>query len=475
MGDNVMIYVDDIQHCNPEFLQKFISLCDAQRKIEGVYKGRSRTYDLRGRKVCIVMAGNPYTESGEKFQIPDMLSNRADIYNLGEIIGESGDVFEMSYLENALTSNPVLNKLASRSQKDVYSIIHMAQHDQQGVELEGNYSLEEINELVATMQKLIRVRDVILTVNREYIRSAAQSDDYRTEPPFKLQGSYRNMNRIAEKVVPIMNDEELESLILSNYENDAQTLTSDTEANLLKFRELAGTISEEQAKRWADIKKTFQLNVKLRGVGGDDKFGQVIVQMGAFSDGLDSIRDTMSEGIGQLAKQNGETSEAEALAGQLIEGVRGLKKGLEAIGHGLSGGVTQIAELAQAASARSPAVAESTPASAALTTDVLKQLAAELRAIPAQAASLPAGPPSAQSAGGSQTITVVNKIPPTLLNVLRHQFKLMQGWMVPLLKASNSQTAEIQELKQLLDECLNDYAKLLKQVKAARNRSQADD
>ncbi len=30
MGDNVMIYVDDIQHCHPEFLQKFISLCDAQ-------------------------------------------------------------------------------------------------------------------------------------------------------------------------------------------------------------------------------------------------------------------------------------------------------------------------------------------------------------------------------------------------------------------------------------------------------------
>ena len=56
----------------------------------------------------MVMAGNPYTESGEKFQIPDMLSNRADIYNLGEIIGESSDAFEMSYLENALTSNPVL-------------------------------------------------------------------------------------------------------------------------------------------------------------------------------------------------------------------------------------------------------------------------------------------------------------------------------------------------------------------------------
>jgi hypothetical protein len=31
MGDNVMIYLDDIQHCNAELLQKFISLCDAQR------------------------------------------------------------------------------------------------------------------------------------------------------------------------------------------------------------------------------------------------------------------------------------------------------------------------------------------------------------------------------------------------------------------------------------------------------------
>jgi hypothetical protein len=28
MGNNVMLYLDDIQHTNPEFLQKFISLCD---------------------------------------------------------------------------------------------------------------------------------------------------------------------------------------------------------------------------------------------------------------------------------------------------------------------------------------------------------------------------------------------------------------------------------------------------------------
>jgi len=67
MGNNVMLYLDDIQHTHSELLQKFISLCDAQRRVEGVWKGRTRTYDMRGKKFCVVMAGNPYTESGEKF------------------------------------------------------------------------------------------------------------------------------------------------------------------------------------------------------------------------------------------------------------------------------------------------------------------------------------------------------------------------------------------------------------------------
>jgi hypothetical protein len=93
MGNNVMIYIDDIQHCNPEFLQKFISLCDGQRKIDGVYNGVSQTYDLRGKKVVVVMAGNPYTESGEKFKIPDMLANRADVYNLGDMLRENEEAF----------------------------------------------------------------------------------------------------------------------------------------------------------------------------------------------------------------------------------------------------------------------------------------------------------------------------------------------------------------------------------------------
>ena len=117
MGSNVMLYLDDIQHTHPEFLQKFISLCDGTRRIEGIWKGKTKTYDMRGKKFCVVMAGNPYTETGEAFQVPDMLANRADIYNLGDILGGMDEQFALSYVENCMTSNSVLAPLATRDLK----------------------------------------------------------------------------------------------------------------------------------------------------------------------------------------------------------------------------------------------------------------------------------------------------------------------------------------------------------------------
>lgn len=296
MGDNVLIYLDDIQHTNPELLQKFISLCDGTRRIEGVYKGRSRTYDLRGRKVAVVMAGNPYTETGGKFQIPDMLANRADTYNLGDIIGESSDAFEASYVENALTSNPTLTRLSSCSRNDVYGIMQIARTGQrEGVDFEASFSIEEVNEMVAVMKKLFRVRDTILRVNLEYVRSAAQADDYRTEPPFKLQGSYRNMNRIAEKVLPILTDSELERLIVDHYTGEAQTLTDGAEANLLKFRQLEGKLTEADDQRWKEICKRFNRNKLLGGSGDTDPVNRVVAQLADVGTGLTAIGEQLSE------------------------------------------------------------------------------------------------------------------------------------------------------------------------------------
>lgn len=435
MGDNVMIYLDDIQHCNPEFLQKFISLCDAQRKIEGVYRGETRTYDLRGRKVAVVMAGNPYTESGEKFQIPDMLSNRADIYNLGEVIGEHADAFEMSYLENCITSNPVLNPLSSRSQKDIYTIIQMAQDGtgERG-DLEGNYSVEELNEMVSTMKKLIRVRDVILSVNREYIRSAAQSDEYRTEPAFKLQGSYRNMNRIAEKVFAVMNEKELESLIVSNYENDAQTLTSDTEANLLKFKELMGILREAELERWNDIKKSFRKNQQLKSVGGEDRMAQAILQLSNVGEGLQDIREAMHNGLLRLTE--GKDESLDNYATDFAARFQQLTESLNAIQAALTSGTKDVTTLVQQSLQARKEQAEIQP----------QPKAAEPLTLP------------------DDKITVVNKIPRSLLNVLETQFDLMQGWMQPLMAATHANQAEFQELRDLIKRCLKDYNALLKRM-----------
>ena len=293
MGNNVMLYVDDIQHTHPEFLQKFISLCDAQRKIEGVWKGRTRTYDLRGKKFCVVMAGNPYTESGDKFQIPDMLANRADTYNLGDILDGREEVFSLSYIENSLTSNAALQPLATRDPEDTYKLIRLARGEDIPIqELKHNYAAVEVNEIVDVFKKLFVAQEVLLKVNQTYISSASQDDAYRTEPPFKLQGSYRNMNKITEKVASAMNAQELQSLIDDHYTGESQTLTVGAEQNLLKLAELRGRMSDEQRARWADIKKEF---VRRRMMGGanDDPVMRVTGQLSSIVQEIEGLRGAL--------------------------------------------------------------------------------------------------------------------------------------------------------------------------------------
>jgi hypothetical protein len=291
MGNNVMLYVDDIQHTHPEFLQKFISLCDGTRRIEGVWRGQTRTYDLRGRKFAVVMAGNPYTESGEAFKIPDMLANRADIYNLGDVLGGMEDTFLLSYIENSLTSNAVLAPLATRDLADLYLLVDKAR----GREVSTNalthaYSGAEINEIVGVLQKMLQVREVVFKVNMQYIASAAQADKYRVEPPFKLQGSYRNMNKLAEKISPVMNDAELRQVIADHYLGESQLLTQGAEENLLKLGELLGRMTPEQQSRWAQIKADFLRN-KAMGADDADVGGRMVAQLADIAGGLQGLRD----------------------------------------------------------------------------------------------------------------------------------------------------------------------------------------
>lgn len=308
MGNNVMLYLDDIQHTNPEFLQKFISLCDAQRKIEGVWRGRSKTYDLRGKKFCVVMAGNPYTESGEMFKIPDMLANRADVYNLGEFLSGKGEIFALSYIENALTSNATLAPLASRDLSDLYKLIQMAQGAQiASTELAHGYSSAEIDEIVSVLKKLMRIQQVVLKVNQQYIASASQKDDYRTEPPFKLQGSYRNMNKMAEKVVAVMNDQELEAVMRDHYTGESRTLTTGSEENLLKLHELLGTLSPEQAARWEQLKTDFRRALRLGG-GDADPVTRVVGQLDLLGQQIESIQRAIADAATASAQHEAASS-----------------------------------------------------------------------------------------------------------------------------------------------------------------------
>ncbi|UCM91767.1 DNA repair ATPase [Streptomyces marincola] len=261
LGTNVLLHLDDIQHVSPELLQRFIPLCDAQRRVDGVRAsdGEPATFDLRGKRFAISMAGNPFTESGSRFRLPDMLANRADVWNLGDITAGRADLFALSHIENALTANPVLAPLAGRDRADTELLVRMADGDTgAAARLAHPYPPAELDGILAVLRHLRYVQRTVLAVNAAYIASAGQDDATRTEPPFRLQGSYRDTNALAARVAPAMNEAELDALIDDHYTAEARTLTGGAEAALLKLAEIRGRLTPERADRWAAVKHAWR-------------------------------------------------------------------------------------------------------------------------------------------------------------------------------------------------------------------------
>ncbi|MCC6527006.1 MAG: DNA repair ATPase, partial [Polyangiaceae bacterium] len=464
MGNNVMLYLDDIQHTNAELLQKFISLCDAQRRIEGVWKGRTRTYDMRGRKFCVVMAGNPYTESGEKFKIPDMLANRADTYNLGDILEGKEEQFALSYLENALTSNAALAPLATRDMKDVYKIIRMAQGEEiPTTELTHGYAAVELGDIQAVFRHLFRVQQTLLKVNLQYIASASQDDRFRTEPPFKLQGSYRNMNKLAEKVVPAMNDAEVERLVDDHYQSESQTLTIGAEQNLLKLAELRGRQNEEQEKRWKQIKDEF---VRLRRMGGavDDPVTRLTGTLTGLAVELDGIKSVLASGSSAKQAEHFDTI------------ARGLE-GIRAAVHRAA-----AAQPAAAAGAAAGASAGVSAADGALLTRALRALADNAEGQkPGKGDKADKGEKvdktdkalalalsklgSALEQVSKPELQVTVQPPPGLEAMLKYQVELVERTLVPVVRAATAHLGDSQALRQLLLQVLDELKQLDRNVR----------
>jgi MoxR-like ATPase len=459
MGNNVLLYLDDIQHTHPELLQKFISLCDGSRRIEGVWRGNTRTYDLRGKKFAVCMAGNPYTESGEKFQIPDMLANRADTYNLGDILGGKEREFALSYVENSLTSNAVLQPLATREQKDTYLLIRRAEGEEINTsDLAHGYSAVEVDEITAVLSKMLVCRDVLLAVNGEYVRSASMDDRYRTEPPFKLQGSYRNMNKLAEKIVAVMNDDELQRVIDDHYRSESQTLTSGAEQNLLKLAELRGRMGEDEAERWEQICKTFQRN-KMSGGDQDDPVMKVTSTLSGLGQRLEEIGETLAAAATQSdaaakAGRAAEKKRADAMVAQLSTQLAELNNGLQStvsalsaqsqdasstLSQGLADALSSkldglSGELVGALSGAAATSAKATVQSAKLTDkSAATQAAAQTAALSDVLAKLD---DSLAALAQSQLNVNVTAPPPVgLADAVLAQSKLVEGTLAPLLAA----------------------------------------
>ncbi len=263
MGVNVMLYLDDIQHLSSEFLQKFISVADGTRRIDAVIDGVARTIDLRGKRFALVMAGNPYTESGDVFRIPDMLANRADVYNLGDVLSGREALFADSYIENSLTAHPMSAPLAERPRAEILSVLRAARGEDESLPTGLPAAAVEV------VKRMVAVRDVLGRVNAAYVASAAQDDAYRTEPPFKLQGSYRNMVKLSAQLSPLLTQPELDSLIRDHYRAEAQTLGARAEENLLKLAHLIGAPDADEQARWLAVCDNFKRLAKQGGKSAD--------------------------------------------------------------------------------------------------------------------------------------------------------------------------------------------------------------
>uniref|UniRef100_UPI001E2C6FDB DUF7902 domain-containing protein n=1 Tax=Streptomyces triticisoli TaxID=2182797 RepID=UPI001E2C6FDB len=274
-GNNTLLLLDDIQHTSPELLQKFIPLCDATRR----------------------------TESGDRFRVPDMLANRADVWNLGDVLTGKEDVFALSFLENALTANPVLAPLAGRARRDLDLLLRLASGDPaaRADRLTHPYAPAEVEQIVAVLRHLLTARETVLAVNAAYIASAAQSEATRTEPPFRLQGSYRTMNKIAQRLRTVMNAVELSAVLDDHFTAEAQTLTGGAEANLLKLAELRGTLTHEQAVRWEELKSA---HARAQALGGptDDPLTRATAALALLADRMSAIESALTGSTASRAR-----------------------------------------------------------------------------------------------------------------------------------------------------------------------------
>jgi hypothetical protein len=66
-----------------------------------------------------------------------------------------------------------------------------------------------------------------------------------------------------------------------------------------------------------------------------------------------------------------------------------------------------------------------------------------------------------------QRVSVMHKVPRSILNVMQSQFEVMNDWMKPILETSEDNSATLEQLQQSVDDCLANYTELLAELKDA--------
>ena len=188
-----------------------------------------------------------------------MLVNRSDVHNLGDVVAGRADLFARSYLEVAAGSNPTLAPVVLGDRGDLDVFLRATQGEPvEARALSRPYPAADVRAVTAVLAHLVRARDRLLLVNEAYIRSATLDDGLRGEPPFLLQGSYRNMAKLAARIVPAMTADEVEGVLADHYRTEAQTLADAAAWNLARLAELIDPDSPAAAEastlraRWAD-------------------------------------------------------------------------------------------------------------------------------------------------------------------------------------------------------------------------------
>jgi hypothetical protein len=91
-------------------------------------------------------------------------------------------------------------------------------------------------------------------VNSAYLASATMTDQMRGEPSFLLQGSYRNMARIAQRILPAMTTAEVDAAVRDHYRQESQTLAAAAAWNQARLPGVLGNDTPQDLALVTDLR-----------------------------------------------------------------------------------------------------------------------------------------------------------------------------------------------------------------------------